>query len=343
MADRGPLPSWLASLPARVYGWQINRRNRAFDAGRGVVTFDRPVISIGNLSAGGTGKTPVAMQVLRWLRDAESTPTLAMRNYRAAPGQLGDEAKLYRQAFPDLPIVARSDRTLGLIELFGTEEGQRVDCIVLDDGFQHRRIARQADIVLLDMRHPPWRDALIPAGYLREGVESLRRATAVVLTHVNATGEGELREAESRISGASGPALVARAVHRWSCLRETLEGTEHDLPVAWLSGLRVVATCAIGRPDGFYAQLEEIGAKIVHRLTLPDHGEYGPSAVRELASEARRAQAIVCTEKDWMKLMQYPAETWECPVVRPQLAIEFLLGEDDLRAHVLEVSAREIE
>jgi tetraacyldisaccharide 4'-kinase len=256
---------------------------------------------------------------------------------------LGDEAKLYSQEFPDLPIVARADRALGLIELLGTEEGQQVHCIVLDDGFQHRRIARQADIVLVDVRHPPWRDALLPAGYLREGVESLKRATAVVLTHADAVSDVDLREAASHIAAADGPMLLAHAAHRWSSVRIAAEGVEQEQPPTWLSGRRVLATCAIGRPEGFYAQLEKAGAMIEHRVTLPDHDGYGPAAVRDLQGKCMQADAIVCTEKDWMKLSRYPAETWSCPVVRPRLAVEFLRGEQDLCSHVLEVSARDIE
>ncbi|HRQ74118.1 MAG TPA: tetraacyldisaccharide 4'-kinase, partial [Phycisphaerales bacterium] len=161
-ADRAIVPGLPGRLAAMVYGAAIARRNRAFDAGRGVVTLDRPVISVGNLSTGGTGKSPTVAWVVRTLREAGRDPCIAMRGYRSRDG-VSDEAEEYRAAFDDLPVVARPDRLQGLIELFASERGGRVDAVVLDDGFQHRCIARALDLVLIDATRDPFADAMIPA------------------------------------------------------------------------------------------------------------------------------------------------------------------------------------
>ncbi len=196
------------------------RRNRRFDAGHGVVTLDRPVISVGNLSTGGTGKTPMTMRVVQWLREAGHAPAIAMRGYRAGP-EGSDEALLYQEAFAGMPIVAQANRIDGLLQLFAQEEGDgeagsaparaRTDVVVLDDGFQHRQIARQFDLVLIDATRDPFADALLPAGWLREPAASLRRAHAVVLTHAESADARWLEAIRERVLAIRPGAIVAEA------------------------------------------------------------------------------------------------------------------------------------
>src|SRR4051794_5329108 len=154
-ARRGPVAGPVGAALAAVYSWEIGRRNRRYDAGRGVVRFDRPVISVGNLSVGGTGKTPMVAHIVGVLLQAGHTPAIAMRGYGSkASGGRSDEAEEYRRKFPGVPVLARPDRTLALIEQFAREHddagGRQSDVVVLDDGFQHRKIARDLDIVLVD-------------------------------------------------------------------------------------------------------------------------------------------------------------------------------------------------
>ena len=190
--DNPPLvPGRPGRALALAYGCIIDRRNARYDARQGVVTLDRPVVSVGNLSVGGTGKTPMVAALARALLDGGRNPCIAMRGYasnRRSDG-LSDEAAEYQRELPGVPIVARADRLLGLIHLFAAEEGERVDTVLLDDGFQHRRIARQVDIVLLDASRNPFTDRLLPAGWLREPVGSLARATHVVITHAELADE----------------------------------------------------------------------------------------------------------------------------------------------------------
>ncbi|MEO1279919.1 MAG: tetraacyldisaccharide 4'-kinase, partial [Planctomycetota bacterium] len=147
----GPLPAALrplAPLAERLYTRAITKRNANFDSrskgsllfpGGLSVTLDRPVISVGNLSVGGTGKTPAVQLVCRWLIEDGCTPAIAMRGYAAKDG-VSDEAELHRAAMPEIPLAVGPNRIERLLELFRSPEGEAVDTIVLDDGFQHRRV-----------------------------------------------------------------------------------------------------------------------------------------------------------------------------------------------------------
>ncbi len=342
--SRGPLPAWLGAIPAAIHGAVVRSRNRRFDRGQGVVTLDRPVISVGNLSVGGTGKTPLTLQILRWLVDAGLGPAVAMRGYGDPGGRESDEAKLYLRAFPDLPLVAQPDRLGGLLQLFATPEGDAARCVVLDDGFQHRRIGRQSDIVVIDATRPPHRDRLLPAGWLREPIESVSRATAVVITHVSRVGAADVADIKREVAAVGGPSVVADCDHLWADVAVFAEGGETVHGTSWLAGKRVVAVCAIGNPTPFLDNLRGAGARIHAELVLPDHDPFAPQTLSRLLAEAGTAgvHAVVCTEKDWSKLSRVRRELWPCPVARPRLGLRFLHGETELKAHVIAAAGLEI-
>lgn len=336
----GPLPAAfgpLSRLAARGYAWAVARRNRRWDAGLGVVTIDRPVISVGNLSVGGTGKTPMVAKVCRWLVDAGHTPAIAMRGY-GAHGGLSDEAEEYRRLFGDsVRVVAQPDRLEGLMRLFAETDGtpDAVDCVVLDDGFQHRRIARGLDIVLIDASRDPFTDACLPAGWLREPASSLARAGAVVLTHAELVDEPEIGRLQTEIGRITG-APIAVAEHGWDGLDVRDGASDRDEPVGWLAGRRVFAACAIGNPTGFLAGVEKAtGVPLGGSMVLRDHDPYSAGTVRSLLAQAAGCDAVVVTPKDWAKLSRVDAERWACPVVRPRLAMGFAAGEAGLRDSVL--------
>lgn len=349
----GPLPGPAGAALSRLYGLVIRRINRRFDAGRGVVRFDRPVISVGNLSVGGTGKTPMVEFLVASLLAAGRRPCIAMRGYRAAGtrdsrGQAeSDEASVYKRRFPGVPVVARANRIQGLIELFAQEyddEAIGSDCIVLDDGFQHRQIARDLDVVLVDASRDPFADRLLPAGWLREPVGSLARAGAVVITHAESAPSADITAMARRIAGVRGDAGAdAVARHAWSGLVITEAGQEREAPVAWLSGKRIAAACAIGNPGPFLAEARRAsGGPLAAEMVLRDHDPLAPSTVQKLMELARRerASAILVTDKDWSKVGSIRADAWPCPVARPRLEMTFDRGGDALVARVLETVER---
>ncbi len=334
-APNPPVPGILGKFASAVYGKIIDQRNRVFDSGKGVVTLDRPVISVGNLSVGGTGKTPMVERICRWLLTAGHRPAIAMRGYRATAGR-SDEASLYASALPETPVVARADRLSGLLELFATEAGEAVDCIVLDDGFQHRRLARQCDIVLVDSTRDPLQDRLLPAGWLREPVASLARADAVVLTHAECRSRAAVVALESRLWDLSPRFITAAVRHRWNSLVQA--GTDEELEPATLRGTPYVLACAIGNPSAFVSEATRVlGAAPRSAMVLRDHDPFAPATVARLIDLARdsSAKALVVTEKDWTKLQDVPADRWPCPIVRPRLELSFDRGEEALRDLVL--------
>lgn len=373
-----PVPRPLGLLAEPLYRLAIALRNRAFDAGRGVVRFDRVVISVGNLSVGGTGKTPMVSTIVRWLVEAGHHPIIAMRGYAADADGESDEAAAYHRRFPDVPIVAQANRTTGLIRHFGREYQaeaaaleereathgptetasqrevdeyleragiHRTDCIVLDDGFQHRQIARDLDIVLIDATRNPFHDRLLPAGWLREPVRSLRRAHALVLTHAESALAADVTALDRAIAQVRGPergSAEAVARHDWAGLTVLEGGDEQEQPCAWLVGKRVMAVCAIGNPEVFMAQVQRAtGSVLAAQVALRDHDPYAPGTVRRIVEQARAAgaQTIVTTEKDWSKLMRTPAADWPCPVARVHLEMHFDRGGEMLRQRVLDVVA----
>ncbi|HYE62136.1 MAG TPA: tetraacyldisaccharide 4'-kinase [Phycisphaerales bacterium] len=338
---KAPMSGVLGSLASKVYGAVVARRNRAFDRGKGVVTFDRPVISVGNLSVGGTGKTPMVLHLVRLLRENGSWPCVAMRGYGRARGEglTSDEAQVYQRAFPDLPMVAQPDRTEGLLNLFATEEGERVNCIILDDGFQHRRIARQLDIVLVDATRPPFGDKLLPAGWLREPISSLSRAHAAVVTHAEAVTRTDAIEIETRLWNFLPKGVVSVCRHAWTGVLVAGPAEDEERPTAWLRQQRVYLACAIGNPGPFLgAAREAIGQEPVGAMVLKDHAEFEPEVLSRLIEDLRRhsADVLLVTEKDWSKLLHVPLDRWPCAVARPRLELSFDRQGEALERAVLE-------
>ncbi|MGE3107297.1 MAG: tetraacyldisaccharide 4'-kinase [Phycisphaerales bacterium] len=342
---RGPLSARLGALGTvlgraaePLYRMGINRVNRRYDAGAGVVRLDVPVVSIGNLSVGGTGKTPMVAWVARELVGLGMKPCVAMRGYaRSGAHGRSDEEDEYGRLLPGVPIVAQPDRSAGIARLLRGSSGSRPDVVVLDDGFQHRRLARGLDVVLIDISRDPFQDRLLPAGWLREPVESLRRADAVVLTHAELAPdevgdriEGEVRRVmagatgRDRGNGGASP-LIARARHVW---RAVNVGDE-SRGVEWLRGVRALVVCAVGNPGGFIAGARRHGVIVAGEVVLPDHDPYAPRTLDRIARAlgASGAEVILTSEKDWSKLRDRDGD-WARgrAVARPSLGIEFDRG-----------------
>ncbi|MEL6797357.1 MAG: tetraacyldisaccharide 4'-kinase [Planctomycetota bacterium] len=326
---------------SRVYASQIGKRNARFDRGEGVVTFDRPVISVGNLSVGGTGKTPMVRRIVKLVRDAGHDPCIAMRGYGSSRRDDGrsDEADEYAAAFEDLPIVAQPNRTEGLINLFGTERGERVDTIVLDDGFQHRRIARHLDIVLIDATRSPLSDNLLPLGRLREPLDSLARAQAVVITHTERASDVAVNDITRASLAANADLLIATSQHAWTGI--DIVDVEHPLP--WLAGKTVLPVCAIGNPNAFIESVRAKVGRALDPIVLRDHDPYAAATVRRIIREAAHADAIVTTAKDWAKLRGEDPSAWPCPVAVPKLQMQLVTQADAFDRLVLAAAAEPAE
>ncbi|MBX3380089.1 MAG: tetraacyldisaccharide 4'-kinase [Phycisphaeraceae bacterium] len=335
-----PLPRALRFLGtplAAGYSRIIGSRNAAFDAGRGVVEIDRPVISVGNLSVGGTGKTPMVAWVVRALLEAGHHPAIAMRGYSKG-GAASDEAEEYQTSLAGVPVIAQPDRLAGLLSLFATETGEACDCVVLDDGFQHRRLARQLDIALVDATRNPFGDRLLPSGWLREPVSSLRRAGVVVLTHAESAAASDVNGLKGDVAEIAPDALVAVARHVWKGLVVAGRDGQQEENVTWLRGKRVVAACGIGNPIPFVRAVADAAGNPPKEFVRPDHDPFLPRTLEQLVRMANDADAIVVTGKDWSKLKRIRPDAWPCPVVRARMEMSFDSGGELVKRAVLEAA-----
>jgi len=322
----GPLPAVLAPLawPASlVYGTAVRLRNARLDRVDGWRA-PMPVLSVGNITAGGTGKSPMVRWVVETLRGMGRSPAIATRGHRG--GMMSDEVLEHRDAMPGLPIAVGADRVAAIKALL--QVVQTIDALVLDDGFQHRAVARDLDLVLVDATRPGLDGALLPMGWLREPASNLRRASAVVVTRATRVDETLAR----RIESLHGRAPIAWTSHAWTGVRVQSGGLERAEPVAWLHGRRLAVWAGVGNPQALHAQVRQSGAEVVHAPALRDHHAYGRAGVQSLLKQASKAgaEAVLCTAKDWVKVRDLlPAS--HPPVVRPELALTCLQGGEALR------------
>lgn len=258
-----------------------------------------PVVSVGNLAVGGTGKTPFVAWLAGRLGAAGHHPGILARGYGPrAPGALGldDEGAVLRHVLgPNVPQVQDPDRLrAGRVLLDAHPE---VDVLLLDDGFQHRHLKRDLDVVLLDATRPFGYGHLLPRGLLRERPAALRRAGAVVLARSERLDAERLETLRGRVHDLTpAPVAVAR--------------TEVVGPAAGLDGVPVLACCGIGNPQAFVGTLEDLGARVVARRFLPDHGTLPADGWPGILARARAAGAerVAITRKDAVKHENLPAE-----------------------------------
>lgn len=295
---RGPIAAaaraalWAASGPYRLGVWW---RNRGYDRGRGVHRAGVPVVSVGNLTLGGTGKTPCVEYAAGFFRDRGLRTAVLSRGYGADAGP-NDEALLLEENMPDVPHLQDADRVAAAGRAVEELESE---VLVLDDGFQHRRLHRDLDIVLIDATLPPWRDRMFPRGTLREPMSSLRRAGAILLTRCDQAPDAEATR--ERLTREFAGVPVATGEHR----PVELLGGEAPQPVESLRGRVVAGFAGIGSPPAFRRTLEALGAAVADFRAYPDHHPYSRVDVDDLRAWAAAlpADAVVATtQKDWVKL-----------------------------------------
>ena len=318
---RGEL--WLASL---VYRAAVAVRNAKYDASGGHA-LPRPVISVGNITTGGTGKTPMVAYIARRLQAMGATPAVLMRGYRSTAAG-SDEAQELRSELGDgVPVEANPDRVRGAADVLTRHP--RVSAFILDDGFQHRRVRRDADLVLIDATRPFGFGHALPRGLLREPAKNLRRATATIITRADQIDGDALNALTSHITRYAGKPPLATAAHAWAAVREN----HAELGLDTLATLAVVGVSGIGNPRGFETTLRRSCGELVSMHAFPDHHDFTPAELRAVAdlALARRADAVVMTEKDWVKCERIVASINGFPrVLRPVLRMTLLSGADAL-------------
>jgi len=335
LVQKGPARPWergvfyLLSVLSLFYGGLLWVRERLYLSGampryRAAV----PVISVGNLAVGGTGKTPVTDLLIKRLLAAGVTPAVVSRGYGRkadfpvevvgagagvlmSPHRSGDEPYLLARRNPQALVVVAARRAAGVAK--AVELGAEV--VVLDDGFQHLAVARDFDLVLLDAETPLGNGFPLPAGLLREFPSALRRADILMLTR---------SAVPLPVDTLRGLPLVV-SDHQLADEGWDLQGKAWSL--AALKGKKVAAFCGIATPENFFAALAARGVAIERTLALPDHSDYEPSSIRQLVEHADGMDFLLTTEKDAVKLLE--AE-FPCPCIALPLELRLHGGDDHL-------------
>jgi len=301
---------WVAATPlSAVYAVMLAARSVWWRAAARRAPL--PTISVGNLTTGGNAKTPFTLFLAERLRQRGLRIGIVSRGYRGhsarsaklvsdgrrlllTPREAGDEPVMLAKLFDGPVAVAR--RRINGIELLAA--GSALDAVVLDDAFQHVRLRREVDLLLLSERQGVGNGWLLPAGPLRERLRAIRRAHAVVM--VGVPGAHKQTFAAPLLDGK----LVLKASLEPAALIQLVDGCWHERPPA-LAGRRVVAVSGIADPTSFYEMLSGLGAHLVSALEYPDHHDYRPTDWDNIVAAATVAEMVVTTEKDLIKLERF--------------------------------------
>ena len=338
--------------PRWLYTVSVQLRNILYT--RGVFKARRlpcRVISVGNLVVGGTGKTPAVITIAKRLQREGVRVAILLRGYKrrvrekvtivsdgekmhAAPSESGDEAYMMARHLRGIPIIVGKSRYLaGQVAL----ERFKVDVLLLDDGFQHRQLARDVDILTIPAVHPFGRPAqLLPAGTLREPITALRRADLILLTHADTSDISV--HIKKLVKSLAPNAPVLESIHQPTYLYPlgTKRNSEKPPAVEALEGKRVLAICGIGNPDAFVATLMRCSVATVDLLAFPDHHVYTDADKERIypAFQAAAADLIVTTQKDEQKLASF-ADNWNLPIVVLAVALVITEGDETFKTVLL--------
>jgi len=315
----------LLSVPYRLalylrrlaYALRLRRRHRL-----GV-----PVISVGNLTLGGTGKTPMVLMLHRWLEARGVPHAILARGYGAEGDEENDEAREAMRIAPEIRIYIGANR----LKTGGRAVKDGAEVVILDDGFQHWRLLRDLDIVLVDATRPFGYGRLFPRGMLREPVGALRRADVIVLTRADVPPRAVKAATRIGIERLAPGVPVLEAEHR--PVRLVRIDKKGEKPLEYLKGRDVLAFCGTGNPSAVFIGLAKMGAKVRAFHALDDHARYGGKLVGALEDQAKRlgCKAMVTTLKDGVKLEHFE---FALPVYALEVEMVMTSGEDILRAAV---------
>jgi tetraacyldisaccharide 4'-kinase len=317
---------YLASL---IYGLAILVRGilyklRIFDAHKAPLL----VISVGNVTLGGTGKTPFTILLAKMLEEGlKKNVCVLIRGYG------WDEQEMLKRNLADVPVLVGSDRFRSsnkAVKLYGS------DTAILDDGFQHWELLRDLNIVLIDSRNPFGNGHLFPRGVLRESKRSLERADVIVLTKNNGTNAG-MDSIRKEVSAISKSAMILEAAHVPTHLYEGRARSVHDLSA--IKAKRVILLSSIGDPLYFEETVKGLGADVIEHIKFPDHHDYRKKDIERVAArcDERRFDLIVTTEKDIVKLNRLGLFIGSYKILTLAVEMQILSGKENLidRLHSL--------
>ena len=337
---------------SKLYGCVINVRNVLYTTGLfRVHRVKSTVISIGNITTGGTGKTPMVIWLYNYLMEKHASSesdypiVILTRGYKAVDskdsrdGKCLDEPAALGQLCPNAKVIINADRVAGAkqaVEEFNTK------IIITDDCFQHRRLARDVDIVMIDVTQPFGilrsslsrlgaleKGRLLPAGFLREPLEGLKRADAVILTRSDQVGSLELKQIKGNLIAENPTMVIANSVHA-PVSAKMLDGKEVSLEE--LSNKKIFGFCGIGNPHAFFDTIKKVGAKVVGSRIFDDHYHYSEADIKLIFKEARErnAEMVLTTHKDWTKTAFLKTHENDISFGYLQVEIKIISNEDEI-------------
>lgn len=331
-ADEGfarDLLRFLLRLISVAYQAAVGLRNFCYDKGLlGTYGADAAVISVGNITTGGTGKTPLVIWLCGVLESKSLKCAVLTRGYKVRGGKFADEPAILAKSCRGAKVIVNADRAQGARKAVA-EFGANV--LVMDDGFQHRRLRRDLDIVAIDATCPFGYGRLLPAGMLREPAMALRRAGAVVITRYDQITAGQTGELEKIIEQIAPDVTIAKAVHKHSCAKAAKGQT---ISIGELKEKAIFAFCGIGNPDAFLDRLAESGFNVVGSKVYNDHHDYCGEDILYIYEQARSggADLILSTQKDWVKSSLLAPADDDIIFAYLGLELEFIEGVDKIEA-----------
>jgi tetraacyldisaccharide 4'-kinase len=326
----------LLCLPAMLYWLAIRARNGLYDLRiRRSHPAPAPVISIGNITAGGTGKTPMAAWLARLLQIHNMRPAILSRGYgRRGHDGPDDENEMLARLAAGTPVIVDPDRlraARSAVQVHGA------DVVILDDGFQHQRIARDLDIVLVDALCPFGAGWVLPRGLLREPLSALARADFLIVTRADLVGVEELRRIKQRLARLVPAAPIACCVTIVRGLRPLGPDSRESVPPATVTKGRWAAFCGIGNPDAFLQTLRRVNCSPAPFTVFADHERYKAAQVEALLAGACGAgcDGILTTEKDAVKVQRLLEHPPALPVFAVQTEMDLVEGSGALTAAIL--------
>ncbi len=335
-------------LGSLIYKGLVNLRLLGYELGfSGKERLNCFVISLGNITVGGTGKTPTAQRLAKEIRDMGYRVVILNRGYRAKfygevgivsdghqlkmdAAQAGDEAYMLAKHLPNVPVLIGARRAVTgqyAIENFGAE------VVILDDGYQHWQVIRDLDILLIDAVSVFGNGHLLPRGMLRESISHISRADVCLMTKVDQAREGSRELIRETVRKYNSSAQIVESIHQPRCLIPLAEWSTNlsgkGIGVDIISGRRVMAVSAIGNPASFERTLRDLGAEIISSLRYPDHHDYTIMEMEDILRQADSfaAEMIIVTEKDAVKIPDEVAkESWSIPIFVISVEVTFQSG-----------------
>ncbi len=341
---KGALSSSLKSaffLISLLYKSSLSARLFCYNAGFIKKTkLPAPVICVGNITMGGSGKTPLVQYIAGHLKSRGKKAAILSRGYGAKkPGfnagesknseKDNDESLMLKENLSDTPNILNSDRVIG--GKIAINE-HKAECLIMDDGFQHMRLERTLDIVVINSLNPFGYGYVAPRGFLREPLNNLQRAGAFVIAHCNLCDESRLRTIRERLARLNGTAPIFETEHALVKLEDISNSAA--LPMDWLQNKKVYAFCAIGEPESFGLGLKGLKADLLELETFVDHHFFSRDELLAVIKKAKElgADAIIATQKDKVKIIQvltpYELKSCETPFIILKVAMKLVKDEE---------------